>query len=134
MVLKRHFSIIFPSKPRSSKWSHFFWFLHQIPAWISLLPHACPTSSAPHTFWFDYRNNSFFSTRNHGAPHYAVFPASCCFIQGPNTLLWILLSAIHGLAYVLSLMIENNFHIHTKQQTYILNFTSVDSKSEDKRF
>jgi len=38
---KIHFNIIFPSMPRSSKWSLSVWFPHQNPVCISPIHHTC---------------------------------------------------------------------------------------------
>ena len=55
---KIHFNIIFPSTPRSSKWSYPLRYPHQNPACTSPVPHTCNIPHPSRSSWFDRPKNS----------------------------------------------------------------------------
>jgi hypothetical protein len=70
-----YFNIIYPSMPRSSKWSLTFRFPHRNLAWICLLPHTCHIPRSFYPLWFDHPKNicGGGGTTNHQAPHYVIY-------------------------------------------------------------
>jgi hypothetical protein len=55
-----HFSIILPSKPGSSKWSHCLRFSHQHRLCNSPLPHTCYMPRPPESAWFHHPNTMWW--------------------------------------------------------------------------
>jgi len=114
-VLKIRFNIIFPSKPRSSKWSHFIRSLHQNPARNCPLPSTCNMPRPCYSFfiwssgWYlvstDYKVSIcvFFSTSLPSHSPSTQISSSEPYSQTPS-------------AYVPSSMWETKFHTHTKEQ------------------
>ena len=57
------FNIIFPSTPRSSKWSLFHMSPHQKPVCSSPVPHSCHIPRRSRFAWFVHKNNIWWAVR-----------------------------------------------------------------------
>jgi hypothetical protein len=107
---------------------------HQYPIHITLLPPSCYITCLSHPHWLDHSNYTW----------QRVQVSLCRFLQPPATLFPlgpnILLSSLFSNTLSLRSFINVGDHIHTYRTTgkilvsYILIFTFLDSRQEDKRF
>jgi hypothetical protein len=114
--LNIHLNIIVPSTPRSSKWSLCLRFLHQIPVYISTLPHTCYVPRPPHSSWFISR--TILSEK------YRSFSSSLCsFLHSliTSSLFGPIFSSVpysqKPKTFVPPSVWATKFHTYTKQQT-----------------
>jgi hypothetical protein len=134
---KIHSDTIIPSTPSSSKWSLSFRFSHLNSVHFPLLSYACHVPCPPHSPWLYLPNNNWGWVQNMKLLTVQLPPFSSYFnLFGPNILLRTLFSNTFSLCSSLNVRDQISHPYKTTGRIivlYILTFTFLDSRREDKR-